>query len=283
MNENRSFITGSYYEGIYNTTTNNMEYYGRYTFPDGSTYLGYFHRGVFHGSGIFELSAPYKIKFKVIFDLGRLVNVEKFVFPDGLCFKRNIKKCGVALNDWAYLTRSNRLYPSELLTGAQPVGPNSLLTLTEDPEIIPDEKIDAGEGFYNPQSRFIVDRKTPLVHNRFVCDPKEVKWIEKQCRVSDDLELVLPDEEDCEKILRLNRRELAIINSEYECPCEADKKPMTRVKHEDEHSWSTISPSSICDEDVRISDIMSKSKFRQFMSKFSVMDVSSHSLIDQLM
>ncbi|XP_037937880.1 uncharacterized protein LOC119671363 [Teleopsis dalmanni] len=218
--------------------------------------------------GIFE-----RVSFTVL--------IEQMEFEDGLRFNCHVRKHDIITGNWKYLTRNNRLYPRELLDGPQPVAPNPLLTVTEDAKILPDDTIDAGEGFFNRETGFIVNRKQPLTFKRFVCDRREVKSILKQCRVSDDLELVLPDEEDCEKILRLNRLELAIINPEYECPCEADKKPTTRVKHEDEHSWSTISSSSICDEDVRVSDIAPNTRIAKNIPIFDSVDFYDQSLMRQ--
>ncbi|XP_037935559.1 uncharacterized protein LOC119669646 [Teleopsis dalmanni] len=218
--------------------------------------------------GIFE-----RVSFTVL--------IEEMEFEDGLRFNCHVRKHDIITGNWKYLTRNNRLYPRELLDGPQPIAPNPLLTVTEDTKILPDDTIDAGEGFYNRETGFIVNRKQPLTFHRFVCDRREVKSILKQCRVSDDLELVIPDEEDCEKILRLNRMELAIINPEYECPCEADKKPMTRIKHEDEHSWSTISSSSICDEDVRISDILLNTRIAKDIPIFDSVGSYDQSLIRQ--
>ncbi|XP_037941681.1 MORN repeat-containing protein 5-like [Teleopsis dalmanni] len=200
------FVTGSSYAGEYKSRL--MHGFGRYTYPDGTTYTGFFDEGKLNGFGCLQLPAPYKLDFKVHYSKGRLQKVEELLFDDGLEFVGEFKENKIKVDKWKYLTEGNRCFANEVIDR------NDIIRSSDDffkrytnREIFMHEYFDIGEGMYFPDTGFVRDRRDPLPGSRYISCKEEQDFIKKSCyKISGDLSI--PNKDICSQILELNRREL---------------------------------------------------------------------------
>ncbi|XP_009580987.1 PREDICTED: MORN repeat-containing protein 5-like [Fulmarus glacialis] len=93
----------------------------------------------------------------------------KYTFADGLEYKD--KK-------WHYCDGYDRRFYTEICSGLKPAGISQLTNL-DPPKKIPEGCYDCGDGFYNPETRVIVDYKLRFLRN---ADDDEHEWIIRTCR-----------------------------------------------------------------------------------------------------
>ncbi|XP_007442479.1 MORN repeat-containing protein 5 [Python bivittatus] len=93
----------------------------------------------------------------------------KYTFADGLEYKDH---------NWHYCDGYDRRFYTEICKGLKPAGISQLTNL--DPaRPIPPGCYDCGDGFYNPQTRVVVDYRHRFLRN---ADDDEHDWIVKTCR-----------------------------------------------------------------------------------------------------
>uniref|UniRef100_A0A1A9WTC7 Mitochondrial glutamate carrier 2 n=1 Tax=Glossina brevipalpis TaxID=37001 RepID=A0A1A9WTC7_9MUSC len=180
--QDRHFISGSKYTGILADPLNCMEGYGTYQFPDGSSYIGYFSRGLFHGQGTLRLAPPYNLTFKGVFSRGDLYKVNEMWFADGLFVNARIKGFEMDFSRWNYCTNIDRRFVDEHVNGLRPVGPEKLKTARRPPRALPSTCFDVEEGFYNPHNKLLTHRPPPFKDMVFVGCRGDADWIIKSCR-----------------------------------------------------------------------------------------------------
>ncbi|XP_009867951.1 PREDICTED: MORN repeat-containing protein 5-like, partial [Apaloderma vittatum] len=93
----------------------------------------------------------------------------KYTFADGLEYED--KK-------WHYCDGYDRRFYTEICSGLKPAGISQLTNL-DPPRKIPEGCYDCGDGFYNPETRVIVDYKFRFLRN---ADDDEHEWIIRTCR-----------------------------------------------------------------------------------------------------
>ncbi|CAM5103590.1 unnamed protein product [Natator depressus] len=157
-------VTGSTYLGDY--VHGRIEGKGRYTLPTETKYNGKMKDGMFHGKG--TLYFPNRSKYEGIWDCG-ISKEGKYTFADGLEFKD--KK-------WHYCDGYDRRFYSEICSGLKPAGISQLTNL-DPPRTIPTGCYDCGDGFYNPNTRVVIDYKLRFLRN---ADDDEHEWIIRTCR-----------------------------------------------------------------------------------------------------
>ncbi|KAK6470791.1 MORN repeat-containing protein 5-like isoform X2 [Huso huso] len=159
---------GSIYEGEYHN--GRLEGSGVYTLQTGTRYEGEMKDGMYHGKG--TLHFPLGNKYEGIWEKGIAVE-GKYTFADGLKYKDK---------DWEYCDGYDRKFYTEICNGLKPAG-RSQLTNLDSPREIPEGCYDCGDGFYNPQTRVIIDYKNTFLRN---ADDDEHEWIVRTCRKSWD-------------------------------------------------------------------------------------------------
>uniref|UniRef100_A0A1A9ZKJ1 MORN repeat-containing protein 5 n=1 Tax=Glossina pallidipes TaxID=7398 RepID=A0A1A9ZKJ1_GLOPL len=201
--DDRSFITGSRYNGLLTEPLNCMDGYGTYRFPDGGYYSGYFSRGVFHGQGTLRLAPPYNLTYKGIFHKGALQEIQEMWFADGLFVNGRRKGWEMDFSRWTYCTNIDRRFVDEHVNGLRPVGPETLLTASHPPRTLPPTCFDVEEGLYNPNNKLITHRPPPFKDMVYVGCHGAADWIVKSCRRGAKLPpYVAPDV--CQHIIRNN-------------------------------------------------------------------------------
>ncbi|XP_027597076.1 MORN repeat-containing protein 5 [Pipra filicauda] len=143
-----------------------MEGYGFYKLPTGTEYRGALWDGMFHGEG--ELFFPNGIRYRALWDRG-IPTQGKFVFADGLEYEEK---------NWHYCDGYDRRFYTEICSGFKPPGIPQLTNL-DPPKTIPEGCYDCGDGFYNPETRVVVDYKFTFLRN---ADDDEHEWITRTCR-----------------------------------------------------------------------------------------------------
>uniref|UniRef100_A0A8B9MRS4 MORN repeat-containing protein 5 n=1 Tax=Accipiter nisus TaxID=211598 RepID=A0A8B9MRS4_9AVES len=143
-----------------------MEGQGSYRLPTGTEYRGALRDGMFEGEG--ELIFPNGGRYRAVWHRGVPVQ-GKYTFADGLQYKD--KK-------WHYCDGYDRRFYTEICSGLKPPG-TSRLTNLDPPKKIPEGCYDCGDGFYNPETRVIVDYKLRFLRN---ADDDEHEWIIRTCR-----------------------------------------------------------------------------------------------------
>ncbi|XP_072016006.1 MORN repeat-containing protein 5-like [Amphiura filiformis] len=156
--------TGSGYEGDHKN--GRMEGKGKYTFPTDTKYEGDMKDGQFHGKG--TLFFPNGSKYEATWENGIAVQ-GKYTFADGL---------GYDEPEWLYCDGYDRRFYTEVCDGLKPAG-RSQLTNRIPPRDIPEGCYDTGDGFYNPDTRVIVDYNHKFLRN---ADDDEHEWIVRTCR-----------------------------------------------------------------------------------------------------
>ncbi|XP_069627319.1 MORN repeat-containing protein 5 isoform X2 [Haliaeetus albicilla] len=155
---------GGRYSG--GTVRGRMEGQGSYTLPTGTEYRGALRDGMFEGEG--ELIFPNGGRYRAVWHRGVPLQ-GKYTFADGLQYKD--KK-------WHYCDGYDRRFYTEICSGLKPPG-TSQLTNLDPPKKIPEGCYDCGDGFYNPETRVIVDYKLRFLRN---ADDDEHEWIIRTCR-----------------------------------------------------------------------------------------------------
>ncbi|KAK7505005.1 hypothetical protein BaRGS_00003575 [Batillaria attramentaria] len=156
--------TGSSYEGDW--VQGRMEGKGTYCFPTETRYEGDMRDGMFHGNG--TLFFPNGSKYEARWENGYAIE-GKYTFADGLQYEEV---------DWEYCDGYDRRFYTEICDGLQPAG-RSQLTNKVPPREIPEGCYDCGDGFYNPNTRVVVDYNNKFLRN---ADDDEHEWIVKTCR-----------------------------------------------------------------------------------------------------
>ncbi|KAK7095211.1 MORN repeat-containing protein 5-like [Littorina saxatilis] len=156
--------TGSDYNGDY--TNGRMEGKGIYDFPTNTRYEGEMKDGMFHGKG--TLYFPNGSKYEASWEDGMALE-GKYTFADGLQYEEE---------NWEYCDGYDRRFYTEICKGLKPAG-RSQLTNKVPPLVIPEGCYDCGDGFYDPNSRVVVDYKMKFLRN---ADDDEHDWIVKTCR-----------------------------------------------------------------------------------------------------
>ncbi|NWR51215.1 MORN5 protein, partial [Regulus satrapa] len=98
----------------------------------------------------------------------------KYVFADGLEYDEE---------KWHYCDGYDRRFYTEISSGFKPPGIPQLTNVVP-PKIIPEGCYDCGDGFYNPQTRVVVDYKHKFLRN---ADNDEHEWILRTCRKAWDI------------------------------------------------------------------------------------------------
>ncbi|XP_005055875.1 PREDICTED: MORN repeat-containing protein 5 [Ficedula albicollis] len=148
-----------------------MEGYGSYTLPTGAEYRGSLWDGMFHGKG--ELQLIKGGGYRALWERGRPTQ-GKYTFTDGLEFDEE---------KWPYCDGYDRRFYTEICLGFKPPGIPQLTNL-DPPKIIPEGCYDCGDGFYNPETRVVVDYKRKFLRN---ADNDEHEWILRTCRRAWDI------------------------------------------------------------------------------------------------
>ncbi|XP_077163327.1 MORN repeat-containing protein 5 isoform X1 [Paroedura picta] len=156
--------TGSYYVG--QRVNGRLEGDGTYTLPTGTKYIGEMKDGMFHGKG--TLHFPSGSKYEGTWDCGIAIE-GKYTFADGLEYKDD---------KWHYCDGYDRRFYTEICNGLKPAGISQLTNL-DPPRPIPDGCYDCGDGFYNPETRVVVDYKHRFLRN---ADDDEHELIIRTCR-----------------------------------------------------------------------------------------------------
>ncbi|GAB0198536.1 MORN repeat-containing protein 5 [Grus japonensis] len=151
-------VTGSRYSG--NTVRGRMEGQGSYTLLTGTEYRGTLRDGMFDGEG--ELVFPNGGRYWAVWHRG-VPTQGKYTFADGLKYKD--KK-------WHYCDGYDRRFYTEICSGLKPAGISQLTNL-DTPRKIPEGCYDCGDGFYNPETRVIVDYKLRFLRNADNNIPKQ--------------------------------------------------------------------------------------------------------------
>eukprot|EP00075_Anas_platyrhynchos_P037244 XP_027326497.1 MORN repeat-containing protein 5 isoform X1 [Anas platyrhynchos] len=147
-----------------------MEGRGSYTLPTGTEYRGELKDGMFHGEG--ELLFPGGGRYRAVWHRG--VPAEgKYTFADGLEYQDE---------KWHYCDGYDRRFYTEICSGLKPAGISQLTNL-DPPRKIPAGCYDCGDGFYNPETRIVVDYKMRFLRN---ADDDEHEWIIRTCRKAED-------------------------------------------------------------------------------------------------
>ncbi|XP_068512882.1 MORN repeat-containing protein 5 isoform X2 [Anas acuta] len=161
-------VTGGRYCG--ETVRGRMEGRGSYTLPTGTEYRGELKDGMFHGEG--ELLFPGGGRYRAVWHRG--VPAEgKYTFADGLEYEDE---------KWHYCDGYDRRFYTEICSGLKPAGISQLTNL-DPPRKIPAGCYDCGDGFYNPETRIVVDYKLRFLRN---ADDDEHEWIIRTCRKAED-------------------------------------------------------------------------------------------------
>uniref|UniRef100_A0A1A9WTC9 MORN repeat-containing protein 5 n=1 Tax=Glossina brevipalpis TaxID=37001 RepID=A0A1A9WTC9_9MUSC len=163
-----NFLCGSKYTGDWSGMFRWMDGYGTYTFPNGSTYRGYFKRGKFHGFGTVVLAKPYNFVIRGMFASGSMESIDDMCFADGLHVEAALHDLELDFNEWFYCTSSDRRYMREFVNGIEPVGPTASLSANPPNRPLGEGVYDVGEGTYRDQSCIITNRPPPFVHMRVV-------------------------------------------------------------------------------------------------------------------
>jgi hypothetical protein len=106
------------YEGQRTADGKRMHGRGVYTFPNGDRYMGAFHDGAFHGTGVlFFADKNGGGQYRGVWDSGKCISGE-YIFGDGLAFEAS----GVAA-DWTFCTpQDRRMWYEQLRFIAPPSG-----------------------------------------------------------------------------------------------------------------------------------------------------------------
>ncbi|XP_062497374.1 MORN repeat-containing protein 5 isoform X1 [Pezoporus occidentalis] len=148
------------------TVRGRMEGPGSYTLPTGTEYRGTLKDGMFDGEG--ELLFPNGGVYRAVWHRG-VPTQGKYTFADGLEYRD--KK-------WHYCDGYDRRFYTEICSGL--IEPDiSQLTNLDPPPEIPKGCYDCGDGFYNPETRVVVDYKFRFLRN---ADNEEHEWIIQTCR-----------------------------------------------------------------------------------------------------
>ncbi|CAG2217929.1 MORN repeat-containing protein 5 [Mytilus edulis] len=156
--------TGSSYDGDHKN--GRMEGKGKYEFPTETKYEGDMKDGMFHGKG--TLFFPNGSKYDASWENGIAIE-GKYTFADGLRYEEE---------NWEYCDGYDRRFYTEICNGLKPAG-RSQLTNRVPPRDIPEGCYDCGDGFYNPDTRVVVDYNQKFLRN---ADDDEDEWIRRTCR-----------------------------------------------------------------------------------------------------
>ncbi|XP_064027538.1 MORN repeat-containing protein 5 isoform X2 [Pogoniulus pusillus] len=143
-------VGGGRYSG--DTVRGRMEGQGTYRLPTGTEYRGALKDGMFDGEG--ELLFPNGGRYRAVWHRGVPMQ-GKYTFADGLEYKD--KK-------WHYCDGYDRRFYTEICSGLKPAGISQLTNL-DPPRKIPEGCYDCGDGFYNPETRVIVDYELRFLRN----------------------------------------------------------------------------------------------------------------------
>ncbi|XP_009074398.1 PREDICTED: MORN repeat-containing protein 5 [Acanthisitta chloris] len=143
-----------------------MEGYGSAVMSAGREYRGSLRDGMFDGEG--ELLFPGGSRYQAVWHRG-VATQGKYVFADGLEY--DDKK-------WNYCDGYDRRFYTEICSGFKPPGIPQFTNL-DPPRIIPEGCYDCGDGFYNPETRVVVDYQFEFLRN---ADDEEHEWIIRTCR-----------------------------------------------------------------------------------------------------
>uniref|UniRef100_A0A8B9F7R3 MORN repeat-containing protein 5 n=1 Tax=Amazona collaria TaxID=241587 RepID=A0A8B9F7R3_9PSIT len=138
------------------TVRGRMEGLGSYTLPTGTEYRGTLKDGMFDGEG--ELLFPNGGVYRAVWHRG-VPTQGKYTFADGLEYKD--KK-------WHYCDGYDRRFYTEICSGLIEPAISQLTNLDPPPEI-PKGCYDCGDGFYNPETRVVVDYKFRFLRNAGFC------------------------------------------------------------------------------------------------------------------
>ncbi|NXG14603.1 MORN5 protein, partial [Grallaria varia] len=142
-----------------------MEGHGLYQLPTGTEYRGALWDGMFHGQG--ELRFPQGGTYRARWHRG-VPTQGKFIFADGLEYEEK---------EWHYCDGYDRRFYTEICSGFKPPGTPQLTNL-EPPNTIPEGCYDCGDGFYDPETRVVVDYKLRFLRN---ADEEQHGWILRSC------------------------------------------------------------------------------------------------------
>ncbi|NWS87809.1 MORN5 protein, partial [Toxostoma redivivum] len=148
-----------------------MEGFGSYTLPTGSEYRGSLWDGMCHGKG--ELQFLRGGGYRALWVRGVPTQM-RYTFADGLEYDEE---------KWHYCDGYDRRFYTEICFGFKPPGIPQLTNL-DPPRIIPEGCYDCGDGFYNPETRVVVDYKHKFLRN---ADNDEHEWILRTCRRAWDI------------------------------------------------------------------------------------------------
>lgn len=176
---------------------------GEFTFCTGTTYRGSWKDGAMHGVGVTQF--PGAGQFRALWKEGKAVGFPEGDFaenPDpyrNACYndlsedeKKSLDEFGGrylfpdnlehVANMWRYCDGYDRRFYAEALEGDLKPVTQERMTAEDKPREIPDGMYDCGEGFYNPETRMIVDYDTGK-YVRYL-NQDEHEWVTLQCRRS---------------------------------------------------------------------------------------------------
>jgi hypothetical protein len=159
--------------GVYDGEKEYGRYHGRgtYTFK-GTTYVGNFVDGEFHGEGV--LSIPGVGKYSGYWQNGKLAS-GGLVFSDGLEFKQ------VGQRDWAYCSHSDPRFFSEIKDNISNGAELRDITSHSNVDSLPKGCYDVIEGYYDHNKHAICSYDDGSILR--MPDTTEQQWIVANCRV----------------------------------------------------------------------------------------------------
>uniref|UniRef100_A0A8B9CWY7 MORN repeat-containing protein 5 n=1 Tax=Anser brachyrhynchus TaxID=132585 RepID=A0A8B9CWY7_9AVES len=132
-----------------------MEGRGSYTLPTGTEYRGELKDGLFHGEGV--LLFPGGGRYQAVWHRG---------VPAEVPGAGRDPRDGLEYEDekWHYCDGYDRRFYTEICSGLKPAGISQLTNL-DPPRKIPAGCYDCGDGFYNPETRIVIDYKLRFLRN----------------------------------------------------------------------------------------------------------------------
>ena len=162
---------------------------GKYTFPNGTVYEGYFDKGEFHGDGVLvypkkvpkNIASSYNIifqgKYIAKWDRGKMIE-GKYYFYDELEYQKD---------SWTYCTLEDRQFYTEIKKGLRPDGLTLITNDIEGAKDIPEGTYDVGDGYYDPVRRAIFDYNDNILRELEEEAEETEAWIKEKCRYNPNI------------------------------------------------------------------------------------------------
>ncbi|XP_011188671.1 MORN repeat-containing protein 5 [Zeugodacus cucurbitae] len=257
MQKSITFITGSQFNGNYNTALHCMDGYGKYFYPDGSQYRGNFKKGKFHGFGEITLMKPFNFKFVGEFEDGKLTQVHEMTYHDGLHLNAKFENNKLNFDEWQYCRDADRRTSWEIINGLGPSGQNTIMSNLDS------GTYDVGGGIFKENTGWVVRIPPPFFSVKFLSCNKEREWIQRNCRKGPcDRDTQYPPVEPIpeigKQIIDANINQLHILHS---CNCDDIFRNKLHAEESSDGCDSvptdfptskSTSLSSFCDELIKI-------------------------------